>query len=252
MLKKILFYVGIVIIWQLIYYIGVDVLALWKFYTFPAPLGVLETFIGLLKDNSLIIAILASMKRVLSGYVLSVITGVALGLLIAKFNLLSLNLKPVILGMQTLPSICWLPFAILWFGLNESAIIFVIILGSAFSICLAVEAGIKNINPLYINAARTMGCRRSYLYTRVILPASLPNVITGLKQGWSFAWRALMAGEMMSSTKGLGHILMIGRDVADINQMMCVIIVIILLGLLVDRFVFGRIEKKIRIKWGFV
>ncbi|HEY5563553.1 MAG TPA: ABC transporter permease [Clostridiaceae bacterium] len=237
-------------IWEGIYKIGVDILQIWKPYIFPSPIDVFKTLKALILDNTMGVAILASLKRILVGYFISILIGVSLGLIIVKFRYLDENLGPLILGFQTLPSICWLPFAILWFGLNESSIIFVITIGSTFAVAIAVQAAIKNINPLYIRAAKTMGAKGSKIYTQVILPAALPDVVTGLKQGWSFAWRALMAGEMLSSSKGLGQVLMMGRDLADISQVVAVMIVIIILGLVVDKFVFGKIEKSMRYKWG--
>lgn len=240
----------LIVIWELIYKLGVEVLGIWKFYTFPAPLAVFKTFFGLIADNTLGIAIGASMKRIIVGYSISILIGVPMGLIIVRFKYLDENLSPLILGLQTLPSICWLPFAILWYGLNESSIIFVITIGSTFAIAIAIESGIKNVNPLFIRAAKTMGASGIKIYWNVIIPASLPNVISGLKQGWSFAWRALMAGEMLSATKGLGQVLMVGRDLADISQVMAVMIVIIILGLVVDKLIFGRIEVNIRHRWG--
>ncbi|MBN7772485.1 ABC transporter permease [Clostridium aminobutyricum] len=250
LLKKILFYLILITIWELIYRVGVESLEIWKPYTFPSPLAVFQTLIGLISDNTLGIAILASMKRILVGYSLSVLLGVMVGLLMTKFKYLDENLSPLILGMQTLPSICWLPFAILWYGLNESAIIFVIAIGSTFAVSIAIVSGIKNVNPLFVRAARTLGANGLKIYWNVIFPAALPGVISGMKQGWSFAWRALMAGEMLTATKGLGQVLMIGRDLADISQVMAVMVVIIVLGLTVDKLLFGRIEDNVRRRWG--
>ena len=249
-MKKILFYILLILIWEGIYKLGVDILKIWKPYIFPSPIDVIKTLIILIKDNTLAVAIFASMKRIIVGYSISVAIGVAIGLLIAKFKYLEDNLGPLILGLQTLPSICWLPFAILWYGLSESSIVFVIAIGSTFAVAIGVKYAIKNVNPLYIRAARTMGAKGSKVYTQVILPAALPDIVSGLKQGWSFAWRALMAGEMLSSTKGLGQVLMVGRDLADISQVVAVMIVIIALGLLVDKLVFERVEKNMRHKWG--
>ncbi|PKM95382.1 MAG: sulfate ABC transporter permease [Firmicutes bacterium HGW-Firmicutes-1] len=250
LLKKIAFYLILILIWEVIYKLGVEVLGIWKVYTFPSPIDVGKTLLKLITNNTLGIAIAASLKRILVGYLISTIIGITIGLTIVRFKYLDENFSALILGLQTLPSICWLPFAILWFGLNESAIIFVITIGSTFAIAMAIESGIKNVNPLYIRAAKTMGASGFKIYWNVIIPASLPNVISGLKQGWSFAWRALMAGEMLSATKGLGQVLMIGRDLSDISQVMAVMIVIIVIGLTVDKFIFGRIEKNIRHKWG--
>ncbi|MDK2810199.1 MAG: sulfonate transport system permease protein [Petroclostridium sp.] len=229
---------------------GVEFLGIWKPYIFPSPIDVLKTLAGLIMDNTLGIAILASLKRIAAGYLISLVIGVILGLMIVRFKYIDENLSSLIVGLQTLPNICWLPFAILWYGLNESAIIFVIAIGSTFAITIAIESGIKNVNPLYIRAAKTMGARGIKTYWNIIIPAALPSIISGMKQGWSFAWRALMAGEMMSASIGLGQVLMMGRELADISQVMAVMIVIIILGLIVDKLFFGRIESNIRYRWG--
>lgn len=249
-MKKILFYILLILIWEGIYKLGVDILRIWRPYILPSPIDVFKTLAVLIEDNTIGIAIIASLKRIIVGYFISVIIGISLGLIIARFKYLEENLGPLILGLQTLPSICWLPFAILWFGLSEGSIIFVIAIGSTFAVAMSVKYAIKNVNPLYIRASRTMGAKGSKIYTHVILPAALPDIVSGLKQGWSFAWRALMAGEMLSSTKGLGQVLMVGRDLADISQVVAVMIVIIVLGLLVDKLVFERVEKNMRHKWG--
>lgn len=251
-LSKILFYVGLIVLWELAYQIGVNWLSIWKPYSFPSPLNVIRSIVFLTSNQTLPIAIATSMKRILIGYTISVLIGSIIGMLIVTFKYLDENLSPLILGLQTLPSICWLPFAILWFGLNENAITFVIAIGSTFAIAMAIESGIKNVNPLYIRAGRTMGAKGLTLYRKIILPAALPNIVTGLKQAWSFAWRALMAGEMLTATRGLGQVLMWGRDLADISQVMAVMIVIIVIGLLVDKLVFATAEKNIRYKWGLL
>ena len=232
------------------YKLGVDYFRIWKDYVFPSPLTVCLTLGELVADNTLLIAILASARRIIIGYCISMVIGIALGLALVRFKYLDEQASPVILGLQTLPSICWLPFAVLWYGLNESAIIFVIAVGSAFAVAIAIESGMKNVNPLFVRAAKTLGASGLKTYWHVIIPASLPSVISGLKQGWSFAWRALMAGEMLLATKGLGQVLMIGRDLSDISQVVAVMIVIVILGVAVDKLIFGRIEDSIRHKWG--
>lgn len=248
--KKILFYFILFLIWEAIYRIFVENLQIWKSYTFPSPVEVFKTLFYLFSDNTLPVAVIASIKRLIYGYFISLAFGIIIGLAVVKYKYINENFRSLILGLQTLPSIVWLPFAILWFGLNENAITFVIAIGSTFAIAISTESGIKNINPLYIKAARTMGARRLKLYWNVVLPAVLPYLISGMKQGWSFAWRALMAGEMLIGTKGLGHVLMVGRDLGDIAQVVAVMIVIVILGLIFDKLIFGRIEEDIRYKWG--
>lgn len=246
----VLIYALIIVSWQLAYYVFAENLALVKTYMFPNPIGVVRTFGRLFSSGALLAAIGTSLKKMLIGYAAAIVLGVGIGLLICRFGLLCRALKPLILGLQTLPSICWVPFALLWFGLNESAVIFVIVVGSAFSISIAVESAVKNVNPLYIRAARTMGAKGVALYKKVIFPASIPEVVSGLKQGWSFAWRALMAGEVISGTKGLGYVLLTGRELLDINQVMAVMITIVLISVLIENFIFGKIEKATRIKMG--
>lgn len=237
-------------IWELVYRLGVDVFKIWKPYTFPSPTNVIESLIVLAKTNVLVVAIIDSMKRLFLGYFLSLILGTLLGLIIARFKYLDENLTPLVLGLQTLPSVCWIPFSILWFGIDESAIIFIVAIGSTFAVTTAIESSIKNISPIYKKAAQTMGASGMKLYFSVTLPAAMPAIVAGLKQGWSFAWRALIAGEMISASTGLGQVLMVGRDLADISQIAAVMVVIIIIGLLLDKVVFGQLEKNIRQKWG--
>ncbi|WP_246503455.1 ABC transporter permease [Clostridium polyendosporum] len=240
----------LIMMWELVYKVGVDYLKIWKPYIFPSPIDVFKTLVALFQDNTITIAIVASIKRLIIGYAISLVIGVSLGILIVRYKYIDENMSALILGLQTLPSICWLPFAILWYGLNESAIIFVIAIGSIFAVSMATVSAIKNVEPIYLKAARTMGARGVRLYGSVIAPASLPTIITGMKQGWSFAWRALMSGEMLSATKGLGQVLVVGRELGDINQVMAVMIVIVVLGLVIDKLIFDSLEKNVRYKWG--
>lgn len=246
----ILFLLILLALWQGFYWFFVDLLELCKPYAVPSPIGVGERFLDLCSDGTLLEATGNSLLRGIAGFAIAVVIGVVLGLLIYQFKYLQKNLKPIILGIQTLPSVCWVPFSILWFGLTTQAILFVVIMGSAFSIAIAVDNAIKNILPIYTKAALTMGADKSQLYRYVILPASLPELVSGLKQGWSFAWRALMAGEVMTTSIGLGQTLIMGRDLADINQVMLVMLVIVIVGILIDKCIFSVIEKRLFRKRG--
>lgn len=250
MIQMFIFLIALILVWQGFYFIGVELFGWWKAYAVPSPVGVAERFIELCSDGTLFEATLNSLIRGVAGYVIAVIIGIAVGLLINHFKYLQKNLKPVVLGVQTLPSVCWVPFSILWFGLSTKAILFVVIMGSAFSIAISVDNAIKNIMPIYIKAALTMGANKKQLYVNVIFPASLPELISGLKQGWSFAWRALMAGEVMTTSIGLGQTLIMGRDLADINQVMLVMVVIVVVGIVIDKCIFSVIEKRILKKRG--
>ena len=142
-----------------------------------------------------------------------------------------------------------MPFALLWFGLTDTATIFVIDIGSFFSISISTEMAIKNVSPIFIRAAKTMGATSMDIYRKVVLPASIPEFIGGLKHGWSFAWRALVAGEMVSDTiGGLGYVLLTGRELLDINQIVVVIIIIILISVTIENLLFNKAENIARRK----
>jgi NitT/TauT family transport system permease protein len=229
---------------------GVETFEIWKSYAFPSPNSVFSSFSNLVSDNTMIIAIATSLRRLAIGFGISMVIGIFLGLTLYKFKFLDETVTPLVLGLQTLPSVCWIPFAMLWFGIGEMTIIFVTAMGATFAIAIATESAIKSIQPLYIKAAKTMGASGKDLFFKVMLPASLPNIISGIKQGWAFAWRSLIAGEMIASTAGLGHTLMIGREIQDIGQVVAVMLVIIVIGLVLDRLLFSRLEKNVRTKWG--
>jgi NitT/TauT family transport system permease protein len=170
---------------------------------------------------------------------------------LARFPRLSAVASPAVMGLQALPSICWYPLAVLWLGLNEWAILFVTAIGTLFAVASATEAAIRTIPPAYPRAAATMGAKGWRLYTRVIFPAALPTLLTGMRVGWSFAWRSLMAAEMLFMNLGLGQLLGMGRELADAAQVVAVILVILALGLAVDRLCFARLERTVRARWGF-
>ncbi|MCD7708771.1 MAG: ABC transporter permease [Clostridiales bacterium] len=249
-ITSIIFFVAIIALWQAIYSLGTGPLGWWKTYAMPSPWGVVQSFVKMVRNGTIIMATLYSLRRVLIGFLISLAIGAVFGILISFSKFLNRNLKPLMNGVQSLPSVCWVPFAILWFGLKESAIIFVVVIGSTFSVALAIENAIQTVPPIYKRAAATMGAGTVQMYQRVIIPAALPGFLAGIRQSWSFAWRALMSGEVMSAYVGLGYTLMAGRDMADINQVTAVMLVIILIGILIDRLLFSNIEKHILKKRG--
>lgn len=246
----IVFYIGVLVLWQIVYVLGTQVFKVWKTYSFPNVKGIVERFVDLVSDGSLQNAVISSLGRGIFGYLMACVIGCLLGTLLIKFAELRKYLKPLLMGIQTLPSVCWVPFAILWFGLGDDAIIFVVIMGSAFSVALSVESSIRNIEPLYMSVAGIMGAKGIKLATKVIIPAALPLLISGFRQGWSFAWRALMSGEVISASVGLGYTLMLGRNLADINQVMLVMIVIIIIGIIMDKVCFSLMESRVLEKRG--
>ena len=245
-LRQIAFYVLLITLWQLLFS-----LRFWPRYLFPSPQQVLETLADGFRNKTFFIAIGISLRRLLIGYSISVFFGTILGLLIGKIKILDETVGGLLVGFQTLPSICWLPLAILWFGLNESAITFVVVMGSLLSITMATDSGVKNIQPIYLRAGLNMGASGLRMFTDVVLPAALPTILMGLKQGWSFAWRSLMAGEILFVSLGLGHLLNMGRELNDMSQVIAVMIVIVCIGVFMDMLVFGLLEKQVRQIWGW-
>jgi NitT/TauT family transport system permease protein len=227
-------------------------LKIWPPYLFPTPKGVLEALYAGFADHSFWIAIAISMRRVLIGYAISVVLGMVLGLGVASNRFLEETMGGLLVSLQSLPSICWWPLALLWFGLNQNAILFVVIMGSLLSVTIAMEDGRKQMPKIYGMAGRNLGARGFPLFWHVLLPASLPYIVSGLKQGWAFAWRSLITAEMLYLSLGLGQLLMMGRDLNDMSQVIAVMILIIALGYVVDGLVFKTIERRLQHKWGLV
>jgi len=243
--RLVAFYSALVGAWALLAKLHV-----WPPYVFPAPSDVALTLFGGFKDHSFWIAIAVSMRRMLIGYGISVVFGVVLGLGLANNKFLEETLGGLLVSLQSLPSICWLPIAVLWFGLTEKAILFVVVMGSLLSVTISMETGRKQLPKIYSMAGRNLGARGVQLFLYVTLPASLPYIVTGLKQGWAFAWRSLISGEMIFVSLGLGQLLMMGRDLNDMSQVVAVMVLIIALGYIVDGVVFSTIEKRLQQRWG--
>lgn len=216
----------------------------------PSPEDVAATFVRGLRDGSFALGVAVSLRRIAIGYGLSLVVGITLGLAIGRFRVLEDTIGSLVFGLQSIPSICWLPFAVLWFGLTEKAIVFVVVMGALLSVVIATDDGVKNTPPLLVRAGRTMGLRGVELYRRVVLPSAMPAIVSGMKLGWSFAWRSLMAGELLFVSAGLGRLLTVGRDLNDMSLVIAVMMLIMLVGLAVDKLVFGTAERAIRRRWG--
>lgn len=244
--QQAVFYGGALLVWW-----GLAAAKIWAPYVFPGPAEVARYLAGALRDGSLLWGVATSLKRLAVGYGVSILGGIGLGVLLARYRWLNETLGGLILGLQTLPSVCWLPLSLLWFGLNESAILFVVIMGAILSITISTQTGIQHVPQLFIRAGRTLGATGWALYTRVIFPAAFPTILAGLKQGWSFAWRSLMAGELIYVTRGLGFLLQAGRELNDVAQVFGVMLAIVAIGGVVDVIVFRRLERWVRRRWGY-
>jgi len=246
-LRIALFFAALIGIWQLLYSLHI-----WSPYLLPQPEKVWEAFRHYIDTGQLRPSVEASMQRLLIGYVISVFLGLVIGMACGTNRYVDETLGGLVLGLQSLPSICWLPLAVLWFGLNEKAIIFVVAMGSIFSIAISARAGVQSVPPLYRKAAATMGANRVQLIFWVLLPAMVPAMAQGLKLGWPFAWRSLMSAELIptGSSRGLGQLLTQGRDLNNMADVLAIMFVILVLGLASDRLFFARMESWVQERWG--
>lgn len=217
---------------------------------FPSPLNVAQTLIHGFQDGSFIIALKASFQRLLVGYALAILIGIVLGVSIAKSKVIDDTVGMLVIGLQSVPSIVWLPLALLWFGMSETAIIFIVTLGGIWTMTTNMATGIRNVQPVLIRAARTMGASGWQLFIKVTLPAAIPYLITGMRLAWAFAWRALMAGELIGSGSGLGQMLTFGRDVGNMSLVLSIMVIIAVIGTILDNLVFQRIERNVLTRWG--
>ncbi|MFC0271891.1 ABC transporter permease [Metabacillus herbersteinensis] len=243
--KRILFYGGLFALWELaVHLFGISEVLL------PAPSDVFTSLYRGFADMTLVYDVMASFRRLAIGLAISLTLGMLLGVLLAKSKTADETLGSLILALQAVPSIVWLPLAIMWFGLNEAAVTFIVVLGGTLVMTINMRTGIKNVPPLYINAAKTMDYRGFSLFWKVIFPASIPYAVTGTRLAWAFAWRALMAGELLSTGPGLGYSLRFASDFGDMSLVIGIMMIIMVIGVVVDLLFFQRVEKNVMRKWG--
>lgn len=242
------FFAVLALLWEIAYRTKI-----WSPVLLPSPGQVVTYLESVAADGTLVKATVITMRRLLVGYLIGVIIGLPLGLLTARWKVLGDTIGTLALGLQTLPSVCWVPLALLWFGQTEAAMLFVVVMGTLWSVIIATETGVRNVPPIYRRAALTMGSKRLHMWFKVILPAALPFIVSGMKQGWAFAWRSLMAAEIFVTILtgfGLGQLLHYGRELSAMEQVIGIMIVIVVIGLLADKIFFSPIEKFLHRRWG--
>jgi NitT/TauT family transport system permease protein len=234
-------------IWQAVVWSG------WKDpWALPGPATVFADLGHYLLTSALWEGLATTARRAAVGYTVAVAIGLLLGLAVARVRVLRAALGSMITALQTMPSIAWFPLAILLFQLSERAIFFVVVLGAAPSIANGVIHGIDYVPPLLQRAGRNIGARGLNLYRYVIAPAALPAIVAGLKQGWAFAWRSLMAGELLvviATKTSIGAQLTYARELSEAPRLIAIMIVILTVGLTVDA-AFGAADRAIRRRWG--
>lgn len=253
--RTLIFYMILVGIWYLLWYILTQKLKIAE-NVFVSPYEVVKSLYRFIikNESGFWLQTAETLTRLFCGYFISLCVGVLLAGILFVGGVFKNDIRSLLSGLQSLPNVCWVPFAIVLCGLDSNAVYFIIVMGSAPSIALCIESALRNIDPMYKRVGKTLGCNRIGMFTRIYLPASLPNMITGLKHAWAFAWRALMAGEMNClfsvNSKGLGYLMFNLRYSGAIDKVMCIMTVLILIGVFFDKAVFGMFENKIMTSHG--
>ena len=219
-------------------------------FMFPRLTDVLQTLFTGIVNGQITLAILKSMSRLLIGFSIAVVLGVFLGYLIWRSKLIEDTLGFLVTALQSIPSIVWFPLAIIWFGLNDFSILFIVTIGATWTMTISATSGFKNVPMLYQRVAKTFGSKGFHFLRTVIIPASIPQIISGLRIAWAFSWRALMAGELLGAGGGLGHLLEMGRSLGQMDLVISVMIIIGVIGTIMDNLVFLRLERRVQEKWG--
>ena len=232
----------VVVVWQLVFWANVT-----PDYKLPSPRSVADAFGEQWSEGTLFSVIWTSLQRGLIGFVAALAIGTPLGLVVARVPLIRAAIGPILSGLQSLPSVAWVPAAVIWLGISSSAMYAVILLGAVPSIANGLVSGIDQVPPLYLRAGRTLGAKGLRSVRYVLLPAAMPGYLAGLKQGWAFSWRSLMAAELIASSPdlglGLGQFLENARTNSDMPGVLLGIILILFVGIAIDLVVFSPLER---------
>jgi NitT/TauT family transport system permease protein len=230
-------------VWQLVVMSG------WRpEFVLPSPFTTLDRLWADARTAELWSAIGTTMRRAAMGFLLAIAIGGVIGAAVSRSRILRTAVGSLITGLQTMPSIAWFPLAVLLFKRTEAAILFVIVLGAAPSVANGLISGIDQVPPLLLRAGRVLGAKGLSAWRHVVIPAALPNVVAGLKQGWAFAWRSLLAGELLvtiANKQSIGVELDTARQLSDAPRVMAVMIVILVIGVIVDSVFFGTVERSL-------
>ncbi|TCP54885.1 NitT/TauT family transport system permease protein [Tamaricihabitans halophyticus] len=236
--------VVLILIWQALW-----ASALWPEYKLPAPGEVWAEFWSRASNGEVLSIIWTSVHRAVLGFAIAVAVATPLGLLVAKVPIVRAALGPLITGMQGLPSVAWVPAAVLWFGIEDPALYFVVLLGSIPSITNGLVSGIDQIPPILPRVGKSLGASNLAAVRHILLPAALPGYLSGLKQGWAFSWRSLMAAELIATSPalglGLGAYLQQGNDLSEMSMVITAIFLILLVGISIELLVFRPLERHV-------
>ncbi|MEV5676075.1 MULTISPECIES: ABC transporter permease [unclassified Streptomyces] len=232
----------VVVIWQLLVRAQVT-----EDYKLPPPSAVWDSAVDMWYQGTLLEVVWTSVSRGLLGFVLAVAIGTPLGLLVARVRFVRAAIGPILSGLQSLPSVAWVAPAVIWLGLNDKMMYAVILLGAVPSIANGLVSGVDQVPPLFLRAGRTLGATGLRGTWHIVLPAALPGYLAGLKQGWAFSWRSLMAAEIIASSPdlglGLGQLLENGRNNFDMPGIFLSILLILFVGIAIDLLIFSPLER---------
>jgi len=238
------------LLWQTVVWLGLK-----PSYILPGPVPVFKELWHEILNGTILQAAGNTLQRAAIGYGIALFIGSVVGLAVARSKVLRAAIGSMISGLQTMPTIAWFPLAIVLFGLNESAILFVVILGAGPAIANGIISGVDHIPPVLLRAGRVLGAHGLSTYRHVIIPGALPGYVAGLKQGWAFAWRSLLAGELLviiAKKPSLGVRLSFAQQNNDYTAMVAAMVMIFFIGVVVDSLFFARFERAIRSRWGLV
>jgi NitT/TauT family transport system permease protein len=223
-------------------------------YALPSPADVGATFWTTVQDGRAFEAVWTSLSRGAVGFAMSLVIGSLLGLAMWSSRWLRAAIGPIVSGLQSLPSVAWVPAAIIWFQLTNAAIYTVVLLGAVPSIANGLLGGLKQVPPLFDSVGRVLGLSALGRIRYVLLPAALPGYLVGLRQGWAFAWRSLMAAELITYSpslgQGLGQLLNIGRELSQMSLVITSIVLILVVGMAIELLLFAPLERRVLIRRG--
>jgi NitT/TauT family transport system permease protein len=237
---------GLIAVWAL-------VAALASPDTVPSPVAVWRAFVHGVSDGTITTAAFKTLIRLAFSFVVAIAIGTAIGFGLALNEFARRSIRPLIVALQIVPPIAWFPLAIVWFGFSERAVVFVAVVGAFPSVTLATIASFRQVSPLLVRAGRTLGADGWELYRGVIFPAALPGYVAGLQQAWGFAWKALLAGELLTGAAraaGLGQLLANSQN--DVPELLAALAVVVLIGVAVDYLVFGQLDRSVRRRRGLL
>ncbi|MFI8993707.1 ABC transporter permease [Streptomyces sp. NPDC053542] len=234
----------VLMLWQLAYHFELK-----AHYQLPSPLDVWGSLREKWLEGTLLSYVWESVSRGALGFAASLVIGTPLGLLVARVRPVRAAIGPILSGLQSLPSVAWVPAAIIWFGITDATIYAVVLLGAVPSIANGLISGVDQIPPLFLRAGRTIGATGMKGVRHVLLPAALPGYISGLKQGWAFSWRSLMAAELIATSPdlgaGLGQLLDQGRVGSDMSLVLAAILLILVVGIGIELLIFAPVERRV-------